>query len=131
MLQEWRDLVPASQTLLWMGGEEAALKQHLDALRRLDFAAITQLQIHVHVQREAAPEGGLLPFAPSPEFLRGLGQELRCRQILFQAFPWNTPEPGVHAALLDLGVQSFASDFPDVAVRCVREYFASRAGQGA
>lgn len=126
-LREWRALAPASRTLLWMGGEEAVLKGRLDTLRQAGFEAISQLQIHVH----ARVENGVLELTPSAAFLRELGLELQARQIVFQALPWHSAEPEVYAALLGLGVQSFATDFPEVAVQAVRDYFAAPTGDGA
>ncbi|MBV9468578.1 MAG: hypothetical protein JO316_20670 [Abitibacteriaceae bacterium] len=120
-LRAWKSLLPASQTLLWMGAEEAALVQRIAALRQTGFAAITQLQIHVHPKQQ--PDGSLI-FAPSAAFLQALGDELRTYNILFQVLPWQVAEPEVYAALLDLGVQSFATDHPDITLPAVRDYFA-------
>ena len=122
-IQEWKSLVPVSQTLLWMGGDEAALRQRISTLRDSSFAGITQLQIHVHVQKH---DEGQFDLAPSRSFLRELGHELRSHAITFQTLPWHTCEAGVYGELLALGVQSFATDYPDVTTRVVHDYFTAR-----
>lgn len=123
VIQQWQALAPASQTLLWMGGDEALLRQRLVGLRQSEFEGITQLQIHVHARVES---GGAVELAPSPGFLRELAAELRARRIVFQTLPWHSAEPEVYTALLDLGVQSFATDFPDATAQAVRAYFTAR-----
>jgi len=114
-IRRWRELCPAGETLLWMGGEEAALQERLESLRATEFAGVTQLQVHVRL-READLSGGLLPSEP---FLAALGRELRERGILFQALPWNIALPEVYERLLDLGVASFATDYPETVRRLV------------
>ncbi|MDQ3812533.1 MAG: hypothetical protein M3347_01125 [Armatimonadota bacterium] len=114
----WKRLMPASQTLLWMGGDESRLQERLQELRHTDFADISQLQIHVHFDPNEAPP----VFRPSEAFLRALGEELRERGILFQTLPWGASDPAVYRRLLALGVQSFATDYPDVVLEVVKEF---------
>jgi|GEM_PF-26467 len=113
-LREWKTLVPEGQTLLWMGGDEAALRERIAALRETDFVGITQLQIHTR-----APQGN---FAPPLDFLREMADELRPRNILFQALPWDGDRAELYRALLLAGVQSFASDYPDIALNVLQEW---------
>ncbi|RYZ77576.1 MAG: hypothetical protein EOP04_30950, partial [Proteobacteria bacterium] len=106
----WKKLIPSSQTLLWMGGTESNLEERLQYLRATDFADVSQLQIHVSFNSEE-----ILPtFRPSEEFLRTTGEELRERNILFQVLPWKAKQPMIYHRLLKLGVQSFATDYPDL-----------------
>ncbi len=120
LLRRWKDLVPESQTLHWMGGSEAALGKRLEILRAANFEGITQLQLHVRLNtNNAAAE----PFDLSRAFLRSTGQELRRRGILYQALPWGVAEPRIYCQLLDLGVASFATDHPDVTLKAVRDYY--------
>jgi glycerophosphoryl diester phosphodiesterase len=140
-LRAWKALVPESDTLLWMRGGDSVLRKRIAALRKTDFAGITQLQVHVFPNRTleeamriagttAAKLGispqpakaGTEPFTPSSGFLVELGRELRAHHILFQVLPY-TDDPGVYAPLLDLGVMSFATDHPDVTMREIREYY--------
>lgn len=119
IIREWKSIVPSSQTLLWLGGDETYLEQRLQSLRETEFADVTQLQIHVHITQ---PDG-LMTFNPSEKFLQALAVELRQHRILFQSLPWNITDSGVYTKLLDLGVQSFATDHPKVTLEAVQAYF--------
>jgi glycerophosphoryl diester phosphodiesterase len=116
-LRRWRSLAPAAGALLWVGGateEEQAKK--LEEPRSTSFADLTQLQIHVRMKAEV--------FTPSDAFIVKLGKELRERKVLFQALPWGARDPKAYARLLDLGVMSFATDYPKETVEAVRRYLA-------
>jgi glycerol-1-phosphate dehydrogenase [NAD(P)+] len=113
-LREWKTLIPEGQTLLWMGGDEESLRNRFAALRETDFAGITQLQIHVRLI-----EG---QFQPSLDLLREVADELIARGILFQALPWDVDDAAAHRALLGAGVQSFASDYPQVALEALHDW---------
>lgn len=120
VIQEWKRLAPASKTLLWMGGAEAELGKRLRDLEKNGFRAVDQLQIHVRAQ---GPQG----ISPSPEFLAAAGEQLRAHGILFQTLPWDVTDPAFFARLMDLGVASFATDYPDVAMAAVKSYYQSKA----
>jgi glycerophosphoryl diester phosphodiesterase len=131
-LREWKALVPQSDTLLWMHGNEATLSSELAALRNSAFAGITQLQIHVYPKETtdtwAPPTDASSPNNPfrlRNDFLRATGTELRTHGILFQAFPYTT-DPTAYGRLLDLGVMSFATDHPDVALREIKAYYTAK-----
>jgi len=117
-VRQWKRLVPESQTLLWMGGTQKALARRIDELRTTDFADVTQLQIHVKVTDLNAAE----PFTPDSAFLKSVAGELRPRGILFQTLPQGSRDPAVYHRLMDVGVQSFATDDPETTVRAVRSY---------
>lgn len=123
LLREWKRLVPEGQTLLWMGilwkGDESTLRERLKSLRETEFDGVTQLQIHV----EATRDGDGWRFKPSLDFLAEVAEELDGRDILFQTLPWLCADTEVYRALLKVGVQSFASDYPEVALQVLREYF--------
>ena len=120
IIRAWKALVPASQTLHWMGGSEEQLRERFTALRESDFAGVTQLQIHIKQVKGANGEPVL---QPSEAFLREVAAELKPRGILFQALPWSGKQPAVYRQLLALGVQSFATDYPDVVVPVMREHY--------
>ena len=122
-IRQWKKLVPQSDTLHWMGGTEAALRKRIADLRKTDFADITQLQIHVHMKKNA-DLSAKNPFTPSEAFLREVGEELRAHHIVFQVLPYGGTEAKVYWKLLDLGVMSFATDRPDVTKEAVHRYYA-------
>lgn len=121
LLRRWKELAPEAATLLWMGGDEAKLAGRLDELRKADFDAVDQLQIHVRVAKDGA-------LSPSPKFLQAAGDELRRHGVLFQTFPWECDDPQVYRQLMDLGVASFTTDHPDVTMKAIRDYYAPVAG---
>jgi glycerol-1-phosphate dehydrogenase [NAD(P)+] len=122
-LRRWQELLPASQTLLWMGGDEAALRQRLLVLRKDDFAGITQLQVHVHRRPDLAAPDERSSLVPSEKFITNLAKELRARGILFQALPYDGGgDAETYRRLLDMGVESFATDHPTVAIEAVRTH---------
>jgi glycerophosphoryl diester phosphodiesterase len=116
VIRRWKELAPGSATLHWMGGTEEALAKRMETLRAAGFAAITQLQIHVRLGKDGA-------ITPSPEFLLRTGRELRAHKILFQTLPWQSRDPGMFRRLMDLGCASFATDYPDIAMKTIREYY--------
>jgi glycerophosphoryl diester phosphodiesterase len=131
-LRAWKALVPESETLLWMHGNEAELRKDLAAHRATHFAGITQIQIHVYYKDSKdswAPPADETPadnpFRLRNAFLIEVGDELRRHGILYQAFPY-TDDPAVYGKLLDLGVMSFATDHPDVALRSIKSYYEAR-----
>ncbi len=121
LLRGWTTFVPHGQTLLWMSvrgqGDEGRLRQRLERLKAEDFAGITQLQLHIDVIRH----DGAWQFNPSLELLRTTAGELKSAAVLFQALPWECSDAEVYRELVAAGVQSFASDYPDVALRVLRE----------
>ena len=52
--------------------------------------------------------------------------ELRQHGILFQALAWDHKDPEIHWQLMDLGVASFATDYPDVVMQAIRDYYARK-----
>jgi glycerophosphoryl diester phosphodiesterase len=123
VIREWKALVPESQTLLWMGGTETQLEKRLVDLRAANFDGVTQVQVHVHPNTNSASAE---PFAISRRFIQSVGAELHPRGILFQTLPYGASTAGVYWQLLDLGVESFATDHPDVTVKAVSDYYAKK-----
>lgn len=120
VIREWKGLVPESQTLLWMGGDETVLKNRLETLKEAKFEGITHVQVHVRLNTNSASAE---PFNLSREFLRKTGTLLREHGVLFQSLPWGVAKPEVYWELMDLGVASFATDHPEVTVQAVRDFY--------
>ena len=119
LIRQWKKRVPESLTLIWNGGTEAELEKRLAAIRAKDFEGITHLQIHVKVIDDSA---NAEPFVPSIAFLEKTRDELKARGIVFQVLPWENADPAVYLRLLELGAESFATDYPQVTVDAVREF---------
>ena len=119
LIRQWKKRVPESLSLIWNGGTEAELEKRLAAIRAKDFEGLTHLQIHVKVIGDPADAE---PFVPSIAFLEKTRDELKERGIVFQVLPWENADPAVYRRLLELGAESFATDYPQVTVEAVREF---------
>lgn len=124
IIREWKALVPESETLLWMSGDEKTRRARIEVLKKENFAGITQLQIHVRPDKNNTSD---FPYTPSPQFLIEVGKELRSRHILFQSLPY-TDDVTVYKKLLDLGLESFSTDYPDVTWKEIKDYYAEKNG---
>jgi len=63
------------------------------------------------------------PFSPSRQFLGEVSSELAERGILFQTLPYGASDAVTYSQLLDAGLASFATDYPDVTLKAVRDYY--------
>jgi len=115
-IEHWKKVAPESFTLHWMGGTEEKLTERLERLAKNQFRGIDQLQIHVRIDKDGN-------FSPSEAFLRKTGDMLRKHGILYQVLPWGGKEADVYRRLLDLGVASFATDYPNVTMEAIIEYY--------
>lgn len=127
---EWKSLVPESDTLLWMSGSEKSKRERIEALKKLNFQGITQLQIHVRLPGDPSAKDIQPgePFTPSRRFLIEVGEELAKRGILFQTLPYGATDEATYTTLLDLGFASFATDHPKVTKTAVEDYYHAHAG---
>lgn len=118
-LRRWKELLPDSGTLIWLGHPEERQRKRFAELREMSFAGLTQLQLHVRITDPAAQD----PFDPSSEFIRQAGEELKPRGILFQTLPWHahSEKVEVYKRLMQLGVESFATDEPKVTLEAVEQ----------
>jgi len=120
MLREWKSIAPESTSMLWMGGAEERLRERMAEFRAAGFEGLDQIQIHVRPGESGSGE----PFNPPSAFLREVGLEIKRRGILFQAIPWGggADRAETYHGLMSLGVESFASDEPKVAVEAVASH---------
>ena len=102
------------------GTDEKAWRKNFETMKQAGFAGVTQVQLHIHPNAEGKPGE---PYKISRAAIRELGAELRARGIVLQALPY-TDDRGIYAQLLDLGVASFATDYPDVTLAEIKAYYA-------
>lgn len=122
----WKKLVPESGTLLWVSGmTEAEQAKKFDAAKNKNFEGITQVQIHTHIKDEKSSitRSSDNPFTASDKFLVDSGNTLRQHHILYQTLPYGGAYEGVYWKLLDLGLQSFATDHPKVTRKAIEDYY--------
>ncbi|WP_435016766.1 glycerophosphodiester phosphodiesterase [Tundrisphaera sp. TA3] len=125
IVKRWKELLPESRTLLWMGGTEAVLNGRFEKLRAANFAGVDQVQIHTHLARPAEEIRADTPnpFQESDAFLSARCDELRQHNILVQTLPYGGTTPEIYTKLLDLGFMSFATDHPEVTWAAVNRYY--------
>lgn len=116
LIVRWKKIAPKAKAIHWMGSwtgdvaeSERILQKRLDDLEKVGFADIDVLQIHV--QTNLSKED---PFTPSSAFLRKAGEQIKSHGIIFQSLSWTQGnQPETYRRLLELGVQSFATDWPE------------------
>jgi hypothetical protein len=62
------------------------------------------------------------PFMPQSSYIKNLGEELASRGIVFQVLPWECSDQRAYVRLLALGVDSFATDYPEATIAAVRTF---------
>ncbi|MDR1280719.1 MAG: iron-containing alcohol dehydrogenase [Opitutaceae bacterium] len=129
LLRRWMALCgEGARTLYWMGTwgnpDETPLKNRFREMRDHGFEGITQVQVHASLRLppDKITRDSVDPFTPSDAFFREAAAELRGRGILFQSLPWGGASEAVYRKLMDLGVESFATDHPDVTLLAMKTW---------
>jgi glycerophosphoryl diester phosphodiesterase len=118
LIVEWKRHIPDALTLLWIGGGTASVERKFRHLLACRFEGVSTLQIHVK-RDDGGPSKDLHPGIP---FLVDRMKEVAQHDVLFQVIPWEISDPDVYRSLMELGVRSFATDFPDETLAVYREF---------
>jgi len=118
LIRQWHNRIPESLSLLWIGGSLENVEKTFASIRENQFEGITTIQIHVKYPDEGSDQ----PFKPSPDYLQARMKEVSAQGILFQVLPWRMVEPEVYTQLLELGVRSFATDYPVMTIEIYKEF---------
>lgn len=113
-IRDWMRLASGSATQQWMGGTVGHLATRTAELRNTSLADTTQSQPHTRADAGSP--------SPRDRFLIESGDELRRHGILCQARPMLQKTSVLFQELSDLDFASFATDFPDIAMRAVRDH---------
>jgi len=113
-----KDLVPEIRTKNWLGLD--TIMDQFAVLKEERFEGITEVQLHLYDQEDR--RFGWRYHLP-PDFVRRALAEAGEYDVLVQALPWQF-EPEDLVAVLDLGVRSFAVDFPNKFLKVCAAYFA-------
>lgn len=108
LIQAWRKLLPASQTMIWMGGTQDEIDATLDSLRAADFDGV--YIVHMHYRPAAAKD----TYNMSDAFMLDVQAELSAKGIIVQVQPWNIEDPLVYERLFRIGIRHTGTDFPDM-----------------
>ena len=108
LIQKWRGLVPASQTMIWMGGSQQDITAVLNRLRDNWFNDI--YIVHMHYR----PVAGSNAFNMTDQFMLNTQAELDAMGIVLQIQPWNIEDPNIYERLFKIGIRNVGTDFPDM-----------------
>ncbi|MDO4582933.1 MAG: glycerophosphodiester phosphodiesterase family protein [Planctomycetia bacterium] len=123
LLVEWKKLAPEGKAMLWVPSwnvpdekVDAFLWERLEKLAADGFPSIDIIQIHVYTDL-SKPD----PFKPSSAMLKRVASLLKENGIHFQAISWSQGDrPETYRKLMELGVQSFATDHPQPCLEAIR-----------
>jgi glycerophosphoryl diester phosphodiesterase len=118
LIKEWKKRIPEAPTMIWIGGSVENIDKTFEALRKDNFEGITTLQIHY---KKVKDKEGV--YTPEPDYLKARLKEVSDKRILFQVLPWKISDKQVYFSLMKLGVKSFATDYPEPAVKYYKEFY--------
>lgn len=108
LIQQWRERLPDSQAMIWMGGSQEEINATLDTLRAADFAGI--YIVHMHYR----PVPGTGAYNMSDEFMLAVQEELSAKGIVVQIQPLVVENPAVYERLYGIGIEHIGTDYPDM-----------------
>ena len=123
LLRQMKSLVPEIRTKNWLGGTAEAIMEKFRTLEQENFEGITEVQLHLN--QLADWDGASWRYQLTPEFVREALRVTENAGVLLQTLPWQFEKQDL-VAILDLGVRSFAVDFPNKFTKICAEYFAVR-----
>ena len=123
LLRQMKSLVPEIRTKNWLGGTAEAIMEKFRTLEQENFEGITEVQLHLN--QLADWDGASWRYQLTPEFVREALRVTENAGVLLQTLPWQFEKQDL-VAILDLGVRSFAIDFPNKFTKICAEYFAVR-----
>jgi glycerophosphoryl diester phosphodiesterase len=108
LIQQWRALIPTSQTMIWMGGSQQEIENVLNNLRANRYEDI--YIVHMHYRPVTGGNG----FNMSDNFMLKAQAELAAQGIVLQIQPWNIEDPQIYERLFQIGIRNVGTDFPDM-----------------
>ena len=117
LLREFKSYAPAARTKNWLGGPPEAIMEKFAVLEKEQFQGITEVQLHLN----DCPEKKWR-YALEPEFVRYALKSTENQGVLLQVLPWKFDRNDLFA-ILDIGVRSFAVDYPNDFKKVCADYF--------
>ena len=117
LIRDWKKLVPESLTLIWNRGTEEQLTKKLDDLRKTTLPG-SRICKFMSKSATSTVKSRSCPAA----LLEKVGQELQFHDIVFQTFSAECKDQKAYEKLLALGVESFATDYPEVTLAAVKSF---------
>lgn len=114
ILLDWKKTAPKAKSILWIPTPKEPvqavekLTPYLDMLDKASFEGIDICQIHTFCDFNRED-----PYCPTSDFLRQAGKTIKKHGVVFQSLSWtNGDKAETYYGLIDLGVESFATDYP-------------------
>ena len=123
LLRQMKSLVTEIRTKHWLGVSAEAIMEKFRTLEQENFEEITEVQLHLN--QLADWDGASWRYQLTPKFVREALRITENAGVLLQTLPWQFEKQDL-TAVLDLGVRSFAVDFPNKFTKICAEYFAAR-----
>ncbi len=121
LLREFKKYAPAARTKNWLGGSPEKIEEQFNRIWKEDFAGITEVQLHLY-----NAVGKSWRYALDPQYVSEALRITKEHGILLQVLPWHFERNDLFA-ILDLGVRSFAVDFPNKFKKICADYFTRKA----
>lgn len=121
LCRRMKSLVPEIRTKNWLGGNAESIRNQFQTLAGEDFADISEVQLHLN----DAETPGEWRYQTTPQFVREALETTRKSAVLLQVLPWQFEREDLFD-ILNLGVRSFAVDFPSKFLRICAEFFAKK-----
>lgn len=118
--REIKALLPEIRVKVWMGGGRETVLRQFESLAEKEFMGFEEIQLHLNDRSEHV--SGEWRYELSAEDIAAVLKRTRSAGVLLQVLPWKF-EKGDLFRVLDLGVRSFAVDFPVKFIRFCSEYF--------
>ncbi len=116
-------LLPELRIKVWIGGTREAILGTFNSLAKQSFSGFEEIQLHLNDRPDHAPGEWRYQLTEDDIF-----NALKCTAgagVLLQALPWKFEKDDLFR-ILELGVRSFAVDYPVHFIRWCAEYFAKQ-----
>ncbi len=120
--REIKALLPEIRIKVWIGGTREQILEKFESLSAGNFLGFEEVQLHLN---DLDPKNSDWRYQLEPDDIRSALERTRCRNVLLQVLPWQFEREDL-LRILELGVRSFAVDYPNRFCRICAEYFASK-----
>ena len=120
LLREFKSCTPDARTKNWLGGSPENIKAKFAKLQQENFESITEVQLHLN-----DTDGKAWRYALEADFVAEALEITRAKGVLLQVLPWKFERADLFS-ILDLGVRSFAVDYPNDFKKICADYFARK-----
>ncbi len=114
-------MLPAIRTKLWIGGPASAIENTFRKAEQEKMKDLDEVQLHLNDAQNAS--SGTWRYDLAPEAVSRALAAAEKRGVVLQTLPWKFEKQDLFR-ILDLGVRSFAVDYPIRFIKACAEYFA-------